>query len=154
MKHFLFTLVLVLATVAAVAAPKQKKTQAKKTDITNTFGKGKGTVYIFGVGQMLTDEDVYITGVCQVDSIDLEKKTKFLPFRYEFSIQMKEYLEGKLGLHKQTVSVFFSANRNKISKKFYKVKKRYLDNPDRKVHMVDEKAFEFKHPLDSNIVDE
>lgn len=154
MRHFLLTLLLVLVAATSVAAPKQKKSQPKKAATETVYGKGKGTVYLFGVGQMLTEEDVYITGVCQVDSIDLEKKTKFLPYRYEFSIQMKEYLEGKLGLHKQTVCVFFSADRKKISKKFYKVKKRYLDNSDRKVHMIDEKDFAFKHPLDSYLDNE
>jgi hypothetical protein len=101
------------------------------------------------VCQQLTDSMVYITSIQEVDSVDLEKKTKFLPFRSEFSIQLKEYMEGSLQRRYQTACVFYSAKRKKISKKFYKIKKRYLDNPYTRVMILDEASFRFKHPLDS-----
>jgi hypothetical protein len=113
------------------------------------YGKGKATIYIFGVSQMLTDSVVYITNINQVDSIDLERKTKFLPFRSEFSLQLKEYMEGQLALNHQTTCVFYASSRKKLSKKFYKIKKRYLDDPYKKIVMVDERYFTFKHPLDA-----
>lgn len=152
MKHCLFTLILLMLTLSASAGSKQKKKQKqpKKVEVVNPFEKGKGTVYIFGVGQQLTDEDVYFTEVLAVDSLDLDKKTKFLPFRYDFSLQMKEYLEGKLGLKKQTVCVFFSDNKKKIEKKYNKVKKRYDVNPDRQVTVIALKDFMFVHPLDTD----
>ena len=112
-------------------------------------GKGRGKVYLFGVCQQLTDSMDYITSIQEIDSIDLERKTKFLPFRSEFSIQLKEYMEGTLQRRYQTACVFYSSKRKKISKKYYKIKKRYLDNSYTRVVMLDDTRFRFKHPLDS-----
>lgn len=121
---------------------------------TDYYGKGRGKVYVFGVSQQLTDSVIYITNIQEVDSIDLDSKTKFLPFRSEFSMQLKEYLEGKQKLHKQTSCVFYSSSRKKISKKFYKIKKRFLDNTYTKIKVIDESLFRFRHPLDSFAVEE
>jgi hypothetical protein len=77
----------------------------------------------------------------------LAKKTKFLPFRSEFSLQLKEYMEGTLHKDHQTTVVFYSASRKKLSKKYYKIKKRYLDNPYTKIVPID--GFQFRHPLES-----
>lgn len=110
--------------------------------------KGKGKVYIFGVSQELTDSVVYITTINEVDSVDIEKKTKFLPNRASFSYQLENYVESKLGRPNQTACVFFSAKKQKMSKKLYKIKKHYLDNPDKKIIIIDENKFRFNHPLD------
>ncbi len=118
--------------------------EAKKKP--QTIGKGNVKVYLFGVGQQLTDSVVYVSFINEVDSMYLERKTKFLPFRSEFSIQMKQYLEGTLGLNRQTVSVFYSTSRKKLSKKYYKIKKRFLDNPDTKIVPIEN--FKFQHPMD------
>ena len=136
---------LLLALAAGVSAKK------KPTDY---YGKGSGKVYIFGVSQQLTDSVIYITNIQAVDSIDLDSKTKFLPFRSEFSLQLREYLEGKQKLHKQTSCVFYSSSRKKISKKFYKIKKRFLDNTYTKIKVIDESLFRFRHPLDSFTAEE
>ena len=120
----------------------------KKQNTVDKFSKGTGTIYMFGVSQMLADSVIYITTINQVDSIDLEKKTKMLPFRSDFSLQLKEYMEGQQHLKHQTTCVFFAEKRKKLAKKQYKVKKRYLDNPDTKIVMLDEKSFTFRHPLD------
>ena len=131
-----------LALVTLTAAAKKKET---------TYGKGGGKVYLFGVCQQLTDSVIYVTGICEVDSIDLDKKTKFLPFRSEFSLQLKEYMEGTQRKRNQTATVFYSPNRKKISKKYYKIKKRFLDNTYTKIVMLDDTQFRFKHPLDSYV---
>jgi hypothetical protein len=138
MKRTIILALTLLMALTSVAKPKS-----------NHFEKGRGKVYLFGVCQQLTDSMVYITSIQEVDSVDLEKKTKFLPFRSEFSIQLKEYMEGSLQRRYQTACVFYSAKRKKISKKFYKIKKRYLDNPYTRVMILDEASFRFKHPLDS-----
>lgn len=138
MRKVLLTLVMLV--LVAVGAEAKKRPQA--------ISKGKASVYVFGVSQMLTDSVVYITNISQVDSLDLEKRTKFLPFRSEFSLQLKEYMEGQLGLNHQTTCVFYAASRKKLSKKFYRIKKRFLDDPYKKVVMVDERYFSFRHPLD------
>ncbi len=136
MRRFVWVAVMLVATLLAVA--KQKPTQ---------YGRGSGKVYLFGVSQQLTDSVVYLTFINEVDSFDLAKKTKFLPFRSEFSLQLKEYMEGTLHKDHQTTVVFYSASRKKLSKKYYKIKKRYLDNPYTKIVPID--GFKFRHPLES-----
>ena len=135
-----FLLALLLLVTLCVSAKKRPETY---------YGKGAGKVYLFGVSQTLTDSIIYITSINEVDSINLEPKTKFLPFRSVFSLQMKEYLEGKQNLTHQTSCVYYSTSRRKISKKFYKIKKHFLDNPYTKIVMIDGERFRFKHPLDS-----
>ena len=136
MRRFVWVAVMLVVTLLAVA--KQKPTQ---------YGRGSGKVYLFGVRQQLTDSVVYLTFINEVDSFDLAKKTKFLPFRSEFSLQLKEYMEGTLHKDHQTTVVFYSASRKKLSKKYYKIKKRYLDNPYTKIVPID--GFKFRHPLES-----
>ena len=120
-------LVAVLLVLALSSAGKRKP---------SAYGRGTGRVYLFGVSQALTASVVYITTI-----------NEFLPFRSEFSLQSKEYMEGTLKKDHQTSCVFFSKSRKKISKKYYKIKKRYLDNPYTKIVPVDE--FRFKHPMES-----
>ena len=136
-------LLIMLMTLVPLGAEAKKKPTA--------YGKGTGRVYVFGVSQALTDTVVFVTTINQVDSLDLERRTKFLPFRSEFSLQMKQYLEGQMGLKHQTSCVFYSDSRKKLSKKLYKIKKRYLDDKDKRLVMLDEERFVFKHPLDSNV---
>ena len=61
--------------------------------------------------------------------------------------KLKEYMEGTLNKDHQTTCVFYSSNRKKLSKKYYKIKKRFLDNPYTKIMPID--GFKFRHPLDS-----
>lgn len=136
MRRFVWVAVMLVVTLLAMA--KQKPTQ---------YGRGTGKVYLFGVSQELTDSVVYVTFINEVDSFDLAKKTKFLPFRSEFSLQLKEYMEGTLKKDHQTTVVFYSNSRKKLSKKYYKIKKRYLDNPYTKIVPIE--SFQFRHPLDS-----
>ena len=137
--------------MVAILACAKKKTYASE----NTgYGKGRSTVYMFGVSQMLTDSTVYITSINQIDNIDLDPKTHILPNRSEFSLQLKEYLEGQVGLHKQTACIFFATSRKKLNKQYYKIKKRYLDDKDKKIIIVDDRYFAFRHPFDAAAYDE
>ena len=136
MKKGVIALALLLVVLMAAAKPRS-----------SSSGRGNGTVYLFGVSQQLTDSVVYITFINEIDSLDLQKRTKFLPYRSEFSLQLKEYMEGTLKKDHQTTCVFYSPNRKKLSKKYYKIKKRFLDNPYTKIMPLD--GFTFRHPLDS-----
>ncbi|MDO5481967.1 MAG: hypothetical protein Q4F47_02820 [Bacteroidaceae bacterium] len=118
------------------------------TSVAQEMVKGTGKIYLFGVSQQLTDSVVYITAIHEVDSIDLEKKTSFLPYRAAFSYQLESFLEDKLYLANQTSCVFYSEKRKKLSKELYKVKKFYLDNPEKKVVILNDADFKFRHPVD------
>ena len=110
--------------------------------------KTAGKVYVFGVSQSLGGDLVYITEICTIDSIALQKKTNFLPFRSSFSVQLQRYTEGVLGQSNQTVSIFFSDKMDKLTKTLKDVKKRYLSNENKTVNTITHDDFYFIHPLD------
>lgn len=112
------------------------------------IGKLPGTVYVFGFSQEFGDTIAYITDITKVDSVMLQKKTGFLPFRYDFSQQFKGHLEGEKGLKKQTACVFFSKNKAKLTKKLAKMKKRYLNMEHTTVVTIGQDEFKFVHPID------
>ncbi len=103
-------------------------------------------VYIFGVGTNFNDSTVYLTRITPLDSIRIDKKTGFLPNRVEFSIQLKQYLEGTLGLVNETTSIFFSEKSSKIYKYYYKLKKRYIDEGYKDLIVIDPNQFTFNKP--------
>ena len=75
-------------------------------------------VYLFGVGTNFNDSTVYLTDIIPVHNLQIQKKTHFLPHRTEFSLQLREYLEGQLGLAHETTAIFFADKRKKIAKNF------------------------------------
>lgn len=83
------------------------------------------TIYMFGVGAAFGDSVVYITDVNRVDSVVYEKKTGYLKNRADYSMQLKEYLEKKLGLERRTCAVFYSDSKAKADKKYQKLYKTY-----------------------------
>ena len=132
-------------------AQKQEVKKGKSSKETvNEFAleKTNGKVYVFGVSLTLGKDEVYVTDINEVDSISLQKKTKFLPFRSFFSIQLQQYTEGKLGLVKQTTSVFFDTNKKKLQKRLTKVKHRLLSKPNSVVTTISTDQFHLIHPLD------
>lgn len=134
------------------SSKKEKKSEKEGNDHRQLnpyeIGKLKGQVYLFGFSQEFGDTIAYLTDVCKVDSIMLQKKTKFLPFRYEFSLQLKNYLENNKGLKKQTPCVFYAKSKEALIKKHSKMKKRFLNMEHIIVVPIEENEFKFIHPLD------
>lgn len=142
---------------SSFAKKKTKKSKKKRSTQRTNFvlEKTSGKTYVFGFSQVLGDSVTYITFINEVDSIDVQKRTKFLPFRSDFSMQLKVYLEAKCGLSRQTCCVFYSSDRNKLLKKYNKIKKKYLDNKNYVLKMISDSDFHFIHPLDGiNAVDQ
>ena len=110
--------------------------------------KTPGTVYVFGVSQTLGESQVCITDISQIDSLALQKKTNFLPFRTSFSLQLQQYTEGTLGHTNQTCSVLFSTNRKKLQKQLDKLKRRTLSKEGSTLTFITTDQFRFIHPLD------
>ena len=111
-------------------------------------GKLPGIVYVFGFSQQFGDTIAYLTDITKIDSVMLQKKTGFLPFRYDLSQQFKSHLEETKGLTKQTSCVFFSKNKVKLNKKLAKMRKRYLNMEHTTVVTIGQDEFKFAHPLD------
>lgn len=108
--------------------------------------KEQDIVYIFGVGTNFNDSTVYLTEVQPIHYLRLTKKYKFLPYRADFSEQLKDYLQGKYEMSHETTCIFYDTNRKKIARRFYKLKKRYLDTGTNKLIVVPVQDFSFQKP--------
>lgn len=120
---------------------KREKEKAKFKPVSQS-----DVMYLFAVGINFNDSTVYLSDIIPVNYLRLEQKTGFLPYRTDFSLQFREYLEGKLGLVNETTSVFFHKKRKKIEKYYSKLKKRYLDEGVKDMIVVDPQKFSFKLP--------
>ena len=125
-------------------AAKQQK--GRREDV--ALSKTDGCVYMFGTSTTLGTDEVCITEISQVDSIKVQKKTLFLPFRSSFSLQLRQYTEGTLGRTHQTTSIFFDKNRKKLEKRLEKVKHYILTRTDATLTFINNEQFHFVHPLD------
>ena len=135
----------------AKAATKESKKKAKKEkDPYEAFGLAKtaGCVYIFGTSTTLGTDEVLITEISQIDSLAVQKKTLFLPFRSSFSLQLQQYTEGTLGKTNQTTSIFFDENKKKLEKRLDKVKRHILTETSGTLTFINAEQFHFVHPLD------
>lgn len=127
---------------------KKRSTQRTNFELTKTSGK----TYVFGFAHVLGDSTAYITNINEIDSMDVQKNTKFLPFRSDFSLQLKIYLESECGLAHETATVFFSKKRSTLVKKFNKIKKRYLDSKSFVLKQIKDSDFHFVHPIDRAVI--
>lgn len=103
----------------------------------------KGGVYIAGVSASFTDSLVYFTEPIFVDSVQLQKKTDFLPERYQYSFQLTDYMSAKYGLHHRTSFVLFNKNKAKLEKAIKKLKEKYKKSGKSQLKQVDP-SFKFK----------
>lgn len=135
-------------TEKAKKAPKQKKQKAEEVDEV-FLGKVAGQIYVFGCSSEFGDSTIYFTDVLMIDSLTVTKKYKFLPYRSDFSQQLKDKLEGNsYNMKNQTTCVFFSEKKSKLQKQYAKLKKRYLTKHKMNIINLDADKFKFVHPLD------
>ena len=103
----------------------------------------KNGVYIAGVSASFSDSLVYFTEPIFVDSVQLQKKTDFLPERYQYSFQLTDYMSAKYGLHHRTSFVLFNTNKAKLEKEIKKLKEKYQKSGKSMLKEVDS-SFKFK----------
>lgn len=134
MKHIriLFTLAAVLL-ICSASTKKEKKSKEKE-------------VYAFGVAASFNDTVVYFTEIQKLDSVKLERKTKFLPNRDLYSYQLKNYLEYQKRIPNYTCMIYFSSNKAKLGKELIKVKGKYKKNKETVFETIDSGSFLFKKP--------
>ncbi len=137
-------LTIVVFSILTTTVFAENKNDAKKAS------KSTDKIYLFGIGSAFGDSIVHFTSIIELEDISLEKKTKFLPYRITYSIQLKAYLEGTLGYSKQTCSIFFSKNKKKLSKKYYKLKKAYLEESGSSLNIIGSDKFTFTVPYTAN----
>ncbi len=114
-----------------------------------TFGAKKHKVYqkpvyMIGVAMSLTDSVVFITDMHLVDSVTVEKKTKFLKDRQLYSFQLQRYLEATYKGGPYVPAVFFSPKRKTMERHYLSLHKRYVQSKEFKMVLVDQSQFRFK----------
>lgn len=82
-------------------------------------------IYAYGVCGSIGDSILYITEIHEVDSAWVNRKTKFLYSRENYSAQLREYMDQVEGVRKPTCSITFAFDRKKIDKKMARLRKRY-----------------------------
>jgi hypothetical protein len=81
-------------------------------------------MYMVGVSASFTDSLIYFTDIQHLDSVSLDK-SKLLPMRGQYSDQLKNYLENKLGLKDRTCFIYFDVKKAKLEKTMKKMKDKY-----------------------------
>ena len=82
-------------------------------------------VYAFGVAASFTDSIVYFTEIQELDNAWIYSKSHFLQNRDTYSYQLRDYLAFKQQIPHRTCIVFYNENRDKLMKKYQKMKVLY-----------------------------
>lgn len=87
--------------------------------------KIKTDISIFGVAISVSDSVVYMTDMQEIGKVTVEKKTKFLVDRREYSNQLSEYI-SKTGDGRMTTLVSYNLKKKKAEKRYLKIKERFI----------------------------
>lgn len=103
-------------------------------------------VYMFGFAASFNDSTVYFTNVQTVDSAWMDTKTKFLLGRDNYSYQLRNYLADSLNEKNRTCIVMFNCKKEKLEKKYLKLKRLYTTKANNKfkVNYLNEDDFKFE----------
>lgn len=82
-------------------------------------------MYIVGVSASFADSLVYFTDIQFVDSVTLDKETKLLPMRSQYSEQLDTYLEQVKGMETRTCFIYFDQKKSALEKVIKKMKEEY-----------------------------
>lgn len=97
-------------------------------------------VYAFTFGTCFNDSVVYLSAISPVPDGVIESKTKFLNNRSAYSNQFKFFLDSKNG-HPHTCAVFFSTKKEKLQKKYAKIRQKC--NKNKKKQLAELPATDF-----------
>lgn len=98
--------------------------------------KSKG-MYIVGVSASFSDSLVYFTDIQFLEGVKLDKKTKLLPSRSQYSEQLDEYMEQLKGMNNRTCFIYFNTNKSKLEKTVKKMKEEYKEGGKSIIRNVD-----------------
>ncbi len=133
MKILKTILCLVLFCMAFACPAEAKKHRVKQTQL-----------YMMGIAVSHIDSVVFITDMLPVDSVTIEKKTKFLMDRQLYSFQLQRYLEQTYECAPYVPAVFFSPKKKKMERRYLSLHKRYSEGRQYRVILVDQSQFRFK----------
>ena len=87
--------------------------------------KIKTDISIFGVAISISDSVVYMTDMQEIGKVTVEKNTKFLVDRREYSNQLSEYI-SRTGDGRMTTLVSYNLKKKKAEKRYLKIKERFI----------------------------
>ena len=93
-----------------------------------------GKMYMFGMAAAFTDTIVHFTNIQAVDSVWIDTKNDFLEERKAYSYQLRDFLNQKQQMPNRTCIVFYAQKREKLEKKYLKLKNLYTKGKDGKQH--------------------
>ena len=115
------------------------------------MAKGDDTVaprmYVFGVSTSFNDSTVFFTEIMELDSAWVEAKTGFIVGRDNYSYQLRDHLASK-GYPKRTCIFVYDQSLKKATKKYDKLKSRYVKKGGNDILLIDKSEFAFK-PISS-----
>lgn len=115
------------------------------------FLKKQGNiVYAYGVSASFKDSIIYFTEIQTMDSVKL--KNGMLPNRYEYSQELKIYMEDKMKLANQTCVIYFGKDKEQLEKKKMKLRSKYLKDKKVSLKIISAADFKFTKPADSEVV--
>ncbi len=91
-------------------------------------------MYMFGFAASFNDTIVHFTDVQEVEAAWVDSKSDFLLGRESYSLQLKQYLGRKENLPYRTCTIVYHLDREKLEKKYVKMKKLYTHSKDGKPH--------------------
>ena len=134
MKKYIF-MMLCLLLVAGVGTANARKQPVPK-------------MYMFGMAAAFTDTIVHFTNIQTVDSAWIDSKNNFLLDRDAYSYQLRDYLRNKQQSPNRTCIVFYSTKREKLEKKYQKMRRLYGKDKQGKEHFdiryITDDEFEFQ----------
>lgn len=107
-------------------------------------------VYMFGIVTSFNDSVLYMSQVQLVDSAYTDKKNKFLYSRENYSYQLKNYIKS-LGVENPTCITVYGFKKNKIEKKYSKIRKKFAEKDKYLIKYLAADEFKFSPIIPSEI---
>lgn len=124
MKKFLHILLAVAVLLVCTSATlKKDKKSAKETKVKEA-PLVQAEVYGFGFAASFTDSVAFYTDIQLLDSASLVNKS-YLNMRYDYSYQLKYYLQDNLQKSDHVCMIFFNTKLKKLQKEYDKLLNKY-----------------------------
>ena len=98
-----------------------------------------------GASISFSDSIVYFTEIQKMDSVSLQKSTKFLPDRQHYAYELKDYMALQEDMPGRTSVILFAKKRSSLEKKQINLKLRLERRRGLKVRYLGDK-FQFTRP--------
>ena len=100
-------------------------------------------MYVFGVSTSFNDSTVFFTEIMELEGAWVESKTGFIVSRDNYSYQLRDHLASK-GYPKRTCIFISGKNLKDVTKKYDKLKSRYVKKGGSDILLIDKSEFTFK----------